>query len=140
VNINDLTIALSDAREMLQNTIRDSLEPCEAVAAKKALREIGQDLTSNHKTRYETWLPKADQIIDAIVASSQLEKLQVVQPTDLDETKICPICHSEAVSWCKCRIHSCMCDNGHTWYDKDGHTYLGDGHHGPDREVIREHH
>ena len=136
--MDDLTIALSDARELLQNTVRGSLEPREAVATKRVLREIGQDLVSAHRVRYDAWLPKADRIVDAVVTSTQLEKLQVAQATDQDETQICPICHGKAVSWCKCRIHSCTCDDGHTWYDKDGHTYLGNGHHRLGREVVRD--
>jgi hypothetical protein len=138
MNSDDLTIAWSDAKELLCNAVTAKLELSEAVATKKQLREIGSDLTGNELARYQAWRVKADAAVDSAVTDAQLEKLRVVQANGQDETQICPICHGEAVSWCKCRIHSCTCDNGHTWYDKDGHTYLGNGHHGPGRRVVRD--
>lgn len=48
----------------------------------------------------------------------------------------CPICNSEVVSQCKCRIGNRMCSKHHNWYIKDNNVIYGTGHGGSKSEPI----
>lgn len=152
--MNDLLIAKSDARELLENAATASIGPDGADKIKQQLRDIGSELNDADKAKWFLWLPIAFALVDSFLDQSQLQKIkpfqtslqEIVEPaeealqdapvTELSYNKdakvplyeICPKCGSRAISSCRCRIGSRRCSCGCEWYMKDGVTYSGNGH------------
>jgi hypothetical protein len=163
--MNDLQIAKSDARELLENVAEASLGPDSIEQIKLKLRDIGSELSPDDKAKWFLWLPNAYKVLESMLEESQVQKLrpfeasleQQAEPVETPELleapitedsynkepevgleEICPLCGARAVGHCKCRIGSRTCKCGCQWYMKDGVTYSGNGHNGPGEVIERK--